>query len=148
METSASDGEYYCSQIDDLVLRIEKLLLHHLENSIEEFKDRLANDSKIYKAQVEELKTVSKSKALAQFGTTMYDILNLQDQYFHFDQDLQVDVQSRIRSIKTQISNLEASVTNLEYQTEKVRKYCSTCNAHIMMLRRKHFITCSIYCAF
>lgn len=105
-----------------------------MDSTKENLKHEIIKDLKMHKDKVKDFKKNLTSIALSQFGVSMYDILNLQDQYHHFDELLKTDVQQYIIDIKRQLALFESVIMDLETRAERLRNYCSTCS---MPLRRK-----------
>lgn len=74
-----------------------------------------------------------KEEAVQAFSTTMYDVLSLEDEYYHFLNSLRGEngineFESHVNKIRKNIMKVNLKTEELKNDVENYRKYCLTCD--------------------
>ncbi|KAJ8716075.1 hypothetical protein PYW08_013360 [Mythimna loreyi] len=118
----------YCVNLKHL----NDYIIEKLREIEAQYDDGLRNtldfSEKMYENKIFEFKNNLKDAAVKQFGTTMYDILSLQDDYHHVRTALEhVNVSSEIIIIMENNAEIGFKLIGLKRDLKKYRRYCMKC---------------------
>ncbi|XP_030020006.1 uncharacterized protein LOC115440021 [Manduca sexta] len=126
-------NQVYCSTFREL----SKIIIDRLKKFQVEFSDilvgKINKDSIIFEEKIMNIKKKLKTAAVEQFGLTMYEILNLQDEYYHYSADLkEYNISNVLQDIKHNEYEINAKLLELESNAKKYRDYCISCNDRLV----------------
>lgn len=128
---SYGEDEYICSSLEDLHREIYSELKLFETKMRATLQDQVTNDDKAFTDKINILENNLKDVALKEFGRTMYDILNLQDEYHHFIKDItKINSMAYLNDIKQTSLHIDATLFELEKRIEEYGKYCRSCGAN------------------
>ncbi|XP_031768525.2 uncharacterized protein LOC113521442 [Galleria mellonella] len=119
----------YCDSMMNLFGQIKTKLENYVNISKDEINYKIIVDHDSYKNKIVELKNNLKDIALKDFGRIMYDILNLQDEYYHFYHKVRNVNPKRIHlEINQNLAQVDPLLMKLEVDTRQFGMYCRNCN--------------------
>ncbi|XP_028172597.1 uncharacterized protein LOC114361672 [Ostrinia furnacalis] len=131
-------NEFYCGSIAEVHHEIQSKLLNFSADQQQALKAKLDHDDVQYDNKLEELKKTLKNVALNEFGFTMYDILNLQDSYYHFSNEIHnASVKETLDGIKQNIAIIKPEMLALEMSVQKLAKHCTSCSNSLNFVSRQ-----------
>ncbi|XP_072947709.1 uncharacterized protein [Epargyreus clarus] len=133
-DTNDSQDEYICSSLEDLHRDITSKLKLFEKEMRTNMQQQVSDDDKVFGEKIDILKNKLKDLALNQFGRTMYDILNLQDEYHHFIKDItRINPMDYLRDFKHKILIIDTQLFEFENLIEEYGNYCRSCRANDLL---------------
>lgn len=121
-----------CWKIKDLYSKISDELTDFYEETNRELSGIIDNIDDIYNDYLVSYKKAWKKAAIERFGTIMYDVLSLQDDYYHFGQFIRKANDSVIvGNLEENISKIEELLGTLEGEIDKYGGNCMNCNNNL-----------------
>ncbi|KAJ2944400.1 hypothetical protein O0L34_g18410 [Tuta absoluta] len=127
--TAVPDQDHYCGKIADVYSKIKARLMTFTKNEQESFMTRIKQDNGVLIKKLEVMRNYLKDFALKQFGHTMYDVLNLIDDYRNLQEKFNVDqVHDRVIRNKENIASIDLHLLKLRDHSKRVMEKCKKCN--------------------
>lgn len=119
-----------CIKLKDLTKYITARLSQFKEEYTKILLSEIIERDEIYEQKLSDLKIYLKSAAVKLFGTTMYDILSLQDDYHHFVYVLNnFNNASLLDKIQENSAEIKLRLVSLNHDVKKYQQYCMSCNS-------------------
>ncbi|CAH0584328.1 unnamed protein product [Chrysodeixis includens] len=119
-----------CITLKDLHDYVNNRLSQFGEDFDRELYGNIEGKKEIYDEKLEYIKINLKDAAVKQFGMTMYDILSLQDNYYHFEKELgEINMSSQLTSLEENTAQIKLMLIVLKNGVENYRHYCLNCNS-------------------
>lgn len=129
-----------CSTIENVHTTIRERLFSYEQEEINRLKKYISDNDEILEKAITILKDRLRETAVREFGITMYEILNLQDDHFHFINTLiDFNAISQTNNLKNKNMNIEFKLLDLDSNIESYRKYCLSCGQ--VQRRRSKYLT-------
>lgn len=129
---------FSCIRLKDLHEYVNKKLNEFGNNFNNELHANIEGKIEIYDRKLEEIKNNIKDAAVKQFGMTMYDVLSLQDDYYHFEKELEaINISEMLTSLEENTAQIKLMLISLKKGMEIYRNYCLNCNGRQRKRRGK-----------
>lgn len=132
-------ADTYCISLRDLNSIINKKISEMQEQNYDSLYHHLEDSLKNYTKKITEFTTNLKNTTVKEFGMIMYDILTLQDNYYHLEEYLeQVNISSQIYNIQKNIAKIRYRLIGLDGDMLKFRESCLKCVINRRTKRSKY----------
>lgn len=141
-QRTSPSNEIYCASIKDVKEKVESALTQFVNDYAEILQNSVKNIHNSYDENIKTLKVNLKEAAVQEFGTTMYDVLSLQDDYNHFLSLLRGEsgidkVESQLSAIRKNNLQIDYKIEELKNDAEKYRVHCLGCNDKVNLRVRR-----------
>lgn len=117
-----------CSTIENVNEIVQERLLSFAQEEIDFITKYLSDNEEVLRQGIANLKLSLRKAAINQFGITMYEILNLHDDYYDFMKSLEnFNVHSYANALKKNTINIQPKLLDLDDGIQKYRQYCVNC---------------------
>ncbi|CAG9793903.1 unnamed protein product [Diatraea saccharalis] len=120
--------EYYCGSIEEIRAVILSNFITYSKSLQNEMNDQIKNDIEKIKKEVDTMKNDIKDIILKKFDRTFYDILQLQDDYSHFSENVNKADINKIEEIKLNTAELLPKLMSFKDTLSKFNKFCRACD--------------------
>lgn len=128
---------YYCGTYSGLTKRIKGYLEEFTGIAKKNMSDKLSANNLEYKMKIENITKDLKDHAIKEFGVVMFDVLNLQDDYYHFEELIKNNnTEIAFYGIERNNGNSNIQILELQRKLPVFKKYCLNCNSSSKTMRK------------
>lgn len=118
------NNDYFCASVPTVQKIIQDDLMKFKDTTIVTIASQIQKDNSDYDNKINEFTNNLKNLALKQFGTVMYEILSLVDDYRHYNEVIELASDVNLDDIDNQLIQIEVQIPNLKRNIATLKKLC------------------------
>lgn len=127
--TAPEDDDNTCSTIKIVHTTVRERLTTFKQEEIGKIEKYITDNEDILGTAIDKLKKSLRKAAVSQFGVTMFEILNLYDDHFHFMNSIkEFNEHSYTNDIKQTTMSIDYKLLDVDDKIQKYRQLCLSCS--------------------
>lgn len=123
-DTQYKYKEYFCANLGTVYKIIKHSMTEFKKCTIEAITLQIQDDDLHFAYKISELSKKIKNFALMEFGTTMYNILGLWDNYLHYNEIIEQISDANLNNFENQLLTIGTELPNLKRNIRRLKEFC------------------------